>query len=746
MLDFLCLRGAPAFDKNIGVDIGPLAQVNFFFGANGSGKTTISRALSNYQCFEGTSLVWNSVNRVLGIKVYNRDYVDATLTPAGHLPGVFVLGEENAEIRGEIDSLSGPQGSLENAKQSITRFQSSLKQKLSDIDAIRSILREAAWAKRNEVPLPFKEMFNGYNNNKERLLDQVLEVSALNQTCVEDFESLLPEASVLLSEEAEPLLEIPLSPEIKMQDLPGYSLLGVAVIGSSDVSLASLIEKIGNSDWIREGRQHFEKAEGFCPFCQQAAPSDLNELLEAYFDRTYTEQMSQLANLSNEFTTWKQKLYLFLDSIPERPGVFDFKNSDSFTNAKNELVLVVDEILVQINNKITHPSSIVTLANPSLQLESINTLIATANLEIKRLNLLFNDRLAAKQSLFDRCWNVFVRMILVEELNRFEGALPGHLKGKDQIEAKISDLSLEISAGESRLRYLKSKVSSSGPTIERINRLLTSVGFHSFELASSPKIPDGYVLVRSNGDIATETLSEGERTFIAFLYFAQSLEGSPKDEFEPNDLLAVIDDPISSLDSDILYSVSTIIRRVMQDLAAGKGRVRQLVLLTHNAHFHNQVAYKMASGPQMGSWNFGIIRKRIGHSSEIVLSKDNTVRTAYVALWNEVKLSSEQPSNNAVGLQNMMRRILETYFNVLGGIDNQAIVAKFEGEDQIICRSLLSWVNAGSHSIFDDLDFTQTESSVESNLRVFRQIFKEQQQEGHYTMMMGEPNDAISAG
>lgn len=58
MLQYLRLRGAPAFDPASGADIGPLKPVNFFFGPNGSGKTTISRALADSKRFAGTSLEW----------------------------------------------------------------------------------------------------------------------------------------------------------------------------------------------------------------------------------------------------------------------------------------------------------------------------------------------------------------------------------------------------------------------------------------------------------------------------------------------------------------------------------------------------------------------------------------------------------------------------------------------------------------------------------------------------------------
>lgn len=248
MLQYLRLRGAPAFDPASGTDIGPLKPVNFFFGSNGSGKTTISRALADSTRFTGTTLEWNPATSVLGIKVYNRDYVNATLTPAGHLAGVFLLGETNAEIQTEIESLTGPSGSIAAAKEGLAGLRASLDAKNGEIDGVRTALKEAAWAKRNDVPAELREMFTGYNNSKDRLLDRLLEVAAANLSASEDFTALTSEAAAVLAEDAQPLLELPLGRDIKIEDAPGHSLLGAAVVGSGDVRLAPLIQQLGNAD------------------------------------------------------------------------------------------------------------------------------------------------------------------------------------------------------------------------------------------------------------------------------------------------------------------------------------------------------------------------------------------------------------------------------------------------------------------------------------------------------------------
>ncbi|MDN5698812.1 MAG: AAA family ATPase [Kocuria sp.] len=128
-----------------------------------------------------------------------------------------------------------------------------------------------------------------------------------NRSASEDFEALTPEAAAVLSEEAQPIQELPLGRDIRIEDAPGHSLLGVAVVGSGDVHLTPSIQQLSNADWVQHGRAHLEHTHGVCPFGQQTASSDLSEQLEAYFDRTYVEQMQRLAAFDRHFESWAQQ-------------------------------------------------------------------------------------------------------------------------------------------------------------------------------------------------------------------------------------------------------------------------------------------------------------------------------------------------------------------------------------------------------------------------------------------------------
>jgi wobble nucleotide-excising tRNase len=91
-----------------------------------------------------------------------------------------------------------------------------------------------------------------------------------------------------------------------------------------------------------------------------------------------------------------------------------------------------------------------------------------------------------------------------------------------------------------------------------------------------------------------------------------------------------------------------------------------------------------------------------------------------------------------------MRRILEHYFQLLGGVDKYDLYKDLDWQEKIVCRSLLYFINDGSHSITDDCNFTLLDNdTIDKYLEVFRKIFENQNQIGHYNMMMkikDEPN------
>ena len=57
-------------------------------------------------------------------------------------------------------------------------------------------------------------------------------------------------------------------------------------------------------------------------------------------------------------------------------------------------------------------------------------------------------------------------------------------------------------------------------------------------------------------------------------------------------------------------------------------------------------------------------------------------------------------------------------------------------QEKEICRSLLCWVNDGSHCVPDDYSIIPGEEQVEKYLDVFKKVFEVTGHIQHYNMMM----------
>ena len=351
-------------------------------------------------------------------------------------------------------------------------------------------------------------------------------------------------------------------------------------------------------------------------------------------------------------------------------------------------------------------------------IETHNTTIANLNYEKKQLTA--------------QVWKY-----LLEELKT---DLDSYQKNQSSVEkaivsliTRIDDKKTSKTTKENEIKELEQKATSIQPTIDAINQLLTSFGFDGFSFANVDKGPY-YKLVRADGTDAKETLSEGEKSFVTFLYFYNLLKGSNSDSGMTTDRVIVFDDPVSSLDSDILFIVSNLIKKICDEVRKGEGHIKQVFILTHNVYFHKEITFNQKRvNEALKEETFWVVRKP-KQVSKIENYKTNPIKTSYELLWAEVR----KGDHSSLTIQNTLRRILENYFKILGGINFDDICNKFTGKEKVMCKSLFSWVNDGSHSIHEDLYVSSTGKQVESYLGIFKDIFDKTGNAAHYKMMMGE--------
>lgn len=204
-------------------------------------------------------------------------------------------------------------------------------------------------------------------------------------------------------------------------------------------------------------------------------------------------------------------------------------------------------------------------------------------------------------------------------------------------------------------------------------------------------------------------------------------------------LVAVIDDPISSLDSETLFVISVLCKQLIDTCLDTHSRLCQLLFLTHNAYFFKEITYQFGKPNNKGRLYY-TFRKQDGSVTRATEHETNPIVSTYEQLWADLrddKQGDVEDRNISASTQNTMRRILETYFGSIGGF-REDLLKKMDTGDKLAAQSLLAWANDGSHNIPWEVDYAPAGDEALHCYKVFRKIFEVEGQLGHYTKMMRE--------
>jgi wobble nucleotide-excising tRNase len=728
MIKQIDIKNVATYD-NQGVQINNLKKVNFIYGANGCGKTTISNFVHDNSDpkFNNCSLTWQNA-LPLRVLVYNKEFRER-IFGKGKLSGVFTLGKASVE---QIKVIETKTEELNAIKAEVIQKRETLDKQKADKEKLKNDFKEATWTKvYKKHEIAFKEAFVG-SSQKESFKSKLLQEFSSNTAILETLENLKSKAETIFGEQPERIDEISQVSFDRIVVIEATEIWGKIIVGKADVDIAKLIQRLNINDWVNQGRDYIEDTT--CPFCQQKTiTEDFKMQLESFFDETYLNDIKILKELKQEYNTLTQNIINILNGIETNQKAFinSKLDLDKFSAYLKTLVSQNATNNEYLNNKIKEPSRSIELISLKEQLDLITELIKQSNIEIKKHNNIVTNYATEKSSLIKAIWKFLIEEYKTDTTT-FNGKKDGLEKGIANLETQHKTKQEEYRKLDTEIKNLNKNVTSIQPTIDEINRILKSYGFLNFEIV--PTQEEGfYQIQREDGSIAEATLSEGEITFLTFLYYLQLTKGGISEDEVNNERVLVIDDPISSLDSNVLFVVGTLIKDIIKNIKADIGNIRQLILLTHNVYFHKEVSF-IDGKRTCDKTNFWILRKNEKVTGLQSFEMNNPIKSSYELLWQELK-SDEVKST--LTIQNIMRRIIENYFRLIGKYRDEYLILKFETkEEQEICRSLISWINDGSHSINDDLYVELQDRTIEVYKNIFKDIFVKTKHEGHYNMMM----------
>lgn len=739
------------------VPVADLTFVNFFYGNNGAGKSSIAHAIE-----EDDGVVWADGKSAddYDVLVYNQDFINENFVNYGDLKGVFIFGEEDIEAKKRIAELTEEKKKKSDAKVAAGE---DYKQKTAGVDAALTQFQDACFSKTADIRKRFEKCVDG-KKQKRNFAEAVLGEKTPKEHDLPELERLY---GVAFDDTARAYAEFKKAGATTYGSLPGKEMLDKVIVSSSDTPFARFLKALGStaSDWVRDGHTHFSgSAGGKCPYCQQKLPANFENEIAATFDAQYQQDIRDLGQFQSTYGRETADIVRVLQT-----NTTDAMPSLDLRAYQEKLSLLESKFEVnrqRIAEKVKEPSKTVSLEDTDTLLLEIGAMIDGINKLIKANN----DVIAAKKSSKEKCKTEimqYLAFMLADEVTSYKDEVARLEKEIKEITERGTLLRKEISELTREISELNKHNANTEAAIDSINKILRDSGFQGFSIRAKDGVENVYEIVRENGTVA-ENLSEGERNFIAFLYFYHRVRGSMNSE-ELKEKIVVIDDPVSSMDSTALFIVSAIVREMINvcrnnteylNPQVPGDYIKQLFILTHNVYFHREVTYQ-----QVGYYNctsFYMIRKNDNVSTVKLCKRQNKeipseeenynpVQNSYAALWDELR-----DLHSTIPALNVMRRILEYYFLQLCGYEGsdlrsivlekkenrEKFIKQVEGEkpdmtDYQLASSLLAYIN-NPNGISDGLNYVEDCEDAEAYKRVFQMIFDALGQSQHYKMMTGQ--------
>jgi len=630
-------------------------RYNVIYGWNGSGKTLLSRVFAGLQkgevpsCDEvvvelssGEKLKgseFKSAPRKVEVRVFNQDFINEAVYGSEGPKPIYVFGEKAKESQQELDKVVKRIDEVQNKIEEKQRECRNIERQ------INATCSEGAKVIRETLSIPGRQ----YERDEFRKDVQKLATQGdLGQHLLDAAKKQLF-LDVLRAERRKKLRVLNFSFESSVslfqtaKDLCRRSVVAKII---KELRQQSIVNK-----WVEQGLQlHKELSATTCLFCNQPLPPQRLRTLEAHFSEEYRELVSNIEEVLKKVYAVRQEVNslglpdadLFYPELREQ---YKSKRSE-FDSARDQFLEALDELERALKEKRNNPFHNLEGAVPSLEvtdaaISAVNEVITNHNTRVDNHDQKVEQ---AKQELKNH--------FIAEKASEYR-SLEDNL---DEIKKDLNNLKPELNELERKRRELERDLVEHRRPAEELNYELASYLGHSeiqFEVEQT-----GYRLIR-NGRPA-ESLSEGEKTAVAFLYFLKSLT---EKAFDMKNGVVVIDDPVSSLDSTALYHAFGFMKSRVKE-------VGQLFILTHNFLFFRQVKDWFGYLPKqdVGYYMLNVVKDDVGRNSRLVqldpLLRDYESEYHYLFSLVYRAANAENESDKLSQyyyLPNVIRRLLEAF-------------------------------------------------------------------------------------
>ncbi len=571
-------------------------QFNLVYGWNGCGKTSFSRLFDaiggapikdlEYEIEDEAGVKYKQ-NEAFPqkIRVFNQDYIQNNVKILESRANSIsvLLGGENKELVEKIDAdkklLDGDVA--DRTKPGKIGLRAGLAKEMISNTSARD-------SKFTEIAKTIGAAIGGNalrDYRKPQAEKDFAALGAKNELAEDDLVKYLLSAK----QESMPSLDLVELKKIKLELEGGELEIAehLVSIGSKAKQLllktveAEIISRLASNDdisnWVERGfHLHKQLATDTCEYCLQAIPKERVEQLARHFSDADKKLKEGIDLLLVDL----KMIYPFIQGIQipdkarlyaELRDMFDSRRTD-FETDKRQLLADVTALAEELKHKKSKTTEALDLKttpqtdNFSLRMNGMNELI-------EKHNKTTTDFETVKKAAIDKLKQHYLSTIY-DEVKKYGVEILA-------LAGKITSLGSEITEIQNRISENMAKISSKHKACEIINgKLATFLGHQELTFVPAKEsgdkgkeTVDGYKIMRGNKPAVF--LSEGEKTAIAFVYFVVHLTDQ---EFKVSDGIIVVDDPISSLDSNSLYQAFSFLKNSVKD-------GQQVFILTHSFDF-----------------------------------------------------------------------------------------------------------------------------------------------------------------
>ncbi len=545
-------------------------RYNLLYGWNGSGKTTLSKLFNSFNSgknpeypeleyeikVEDESIKQGSEYQTK-IRVFNKKYIEDNIEIINSkAKSIFILGAKNKKLAKQIkedeekfEKLKKGKGELESIKISkeINRGK-----KFTDVARIIGATL-AGSAVRNYKSTQAKNDF-----------DELQQKQILEDTKVSECHTILKQ------EKKQKLSTLEFSFDL---DQSYKNVIDICKKTVESKIISRLKEKDDISRWVETGiKLHKLYKNDKCEFCDNIISELRLKDLANHFNKADQElkkeiniEIEELEKKLSELKNIKasDKVLLYKELHTEYDSRLITLNQEK-TNLSLEISTLIKR-LEDKKTKITEESNFARSLDNNF-LDSIVLLNET----IKKHNDKTDNFQIQKDEVNFKLKNHYLSEIF-DDVKKIEQEARDCAKQISDIQNGTDEEIGIINLAKQILDH-KATISSAHKAEKILNiNLHTFLGRDEiiFEVA-----PMGGYLIKRNGEIA-KNLSEGEKTAIAFIYFVVHLKDQ---DFNIEEGIIVVDDPISSLDSNSTFQAFSFLKNSVKE-------AKQVFLLTHNFDF-----------------------------------------------------------------------------------------------------------------------------------------------------------------